>query len=211
MAINLGATYGQKTALRFVNTECKMLFLLASMLFYGLLEYNSSAGIFAWEFYLMLGSVVVVFSLFCYAHIPCQQTLQVVKLIAFWVILLVVMESLFGGFQYGLFTSTRLALLIMISAWVTYITPFSEMIRVFEYPAKLLSPLGVSHQKVAFCCALVLRLIPCGLAMFEALKESAESRGMQGFHFFIFVAWIVAILKMAQDLSNALDARGFAS
>ena len=207
--MSLGETFGQNTVLRFVNAECKMLFLFASMLFYGLLPYDSNTGIFVWEYYLMLGSLAVIFALFCYTHIPYKQTLQVVKLVAFWTILLIVMESFIGSLQHALFTATRLALLMMIASWITYITPFSEMIRVFEYPAQLLRPFGVSHQKVAFCCALVLRLIPCGLAMFESLKESAHSRGMQGFHCFIFVSWIVAMLKMAHELSDALDSRGF--
>ena len=207
--MNFGKTFGEETALRLINTECKIIALFVSMLFYSVLEYDMQFTLWSWQYYCMLAGIGIMAILFWYAHIPSQEILKLSKMIFFWVVLLLIMESIIGNFEHAVFTATRLSLLIMIAAWGTFVIPFSEMMRIFEYPTKLLIPFHISHKKVALSCALVLRLIPWGMSALTQIQESATSRGLPKQRFFLLVPWLILMLKMSQELSDALDSRKF--
>ncbi|MBR9842323.1 MAG: energy-coupling factor transporter transmembrane protein EcfT [Rhodobacteraceae bacterium] len=124
--------------------------------------------------------------------------------------------AIFFALQYWLsgpviagFVVIRLAALILLASLVTLTTRASDMIDMITRALSILRPLGVNPAKVGLAISLALRFIPVLGQITTEVREAQKTRGLE--RSVIATALPVAIrtLKMANDISDAIDARGY--
>ncbi|PWC37925.1 energy-coupling factor transporter transmembrane component T [Azospirillum sp. TSO35-2] len=130
----------------------------------------------------------------------------------------VVMLTLLFGFQ-ALLAGTgwedtaiavaRFAALILLATLVTLTTRVMDMVELFERLFARLRPLGVNPAKMALMLALTIRFIPLLGDQVREVRMAQRARGVERNIAALFVPLLVKILTMADDLTAALEARGY--
>lgn len=110
----------------------------------------------------------------------------------------------------GLAVGLRLMALLVAGYAVTLTTPVSAMLEVIE---RLFSPLDriglVSSAKIALSVSLVFRFIPVLIDQARVIREAQAARGMEKNILALLVPLIVHVLRSADDIAAAIDARGY--
>lgn len=127
-----------------------------------------------------------------------------------WVFLLILAVQLFlGSWKTGMLLSTRLATLLLLAGLVTLTTRSSDMIAAITRLLSALRPLGVNPAKVALAFSLTLRFVPALAQNVADVREAQKARGLERSLFATAVPVTVRTLKMADQIAEAIDARGF--
>lgn len=114
------------------------------------------------------------------------------------------------GPGHALVVMLRLATLLLAASLVTATTPASAVLEMLERALLPLERAGLLHaQKVAFTLSLAVTLVPVLLAQVQAAREAQVARGASGDVRALMVPLLVRVLKAAQELSDAAEARGF--
>ncbi|HYD64830.1 energy-coupling factor transporter transmembrane component T, partial [Azospirillum sp.] len=92
---------------------------------------------------------------------------------------------------------------------VTLTTRVSDMVETLERALAWLRPLGVNAGKVSLMLALTIRLVPVLLAQAQEIRMAQRARGVERSAVALLVPLMVKTLRMADDLADALEARGY--
>ncbi|WP_370206949.1 energy-coupling factor transporter transmembrane component T family protein [Pararhodobacter marinus] len=129
---------------------------------------------------------------------------------------MLVILAIIAGAQWWLFdalsaamVALRLAALLLFASLVTLTTRASDMIAAFERALFWLRPLGVNPAKVSLALSLALRFIPVLGAITAEVREAQRARGLERSVIATAVPVIVRRLKMADDIADAIEARGY--
>lgn len=125
------------------------------------------------------------------------------------VVLLVAMQAIFLGWADALTGTARIIGIILIAAAVTLTTPTGEMLDAIEAGLAPLRWIRVDPSRVAFTIALTIAIIPVIAQLAAQIREAQRARGAR-----LGVRWIVtllvAALRHADDVGDAMTARGIA-
>lgn len=115
----------------------------------------------------------------------------------------------FAGVSQGFVVMFRLLALLFAALAVMASTPISEMMRVIQ---QVLTPLGrrgwVNPEKVALTFGLCLRLIPVLLVQWQEIREAQIARGVTAAPHALLIPMLVRTIERAEELAQAIDARG---
>jgi len=103
----------------------------------------------------------------------------------------------------------RLALMVLVADLVTATTP---MLAMMDAIAPLLRPLrriGVDSDRIGLAIALVLRFVPMLLEDWRRREEAWRARTGRRANVRLLAPWIADLLRLADRIAEALDARGF--
>lgn len=114
-----------------------------------------------------------------------------------------------GGWEETAVAVARFAALILLATLVTLTTRVMDMVDLFERLFGLLRPVGVNPAKVALMLALTIRFIPLLGEQVREVRMAQRARGVERNIAALFVPLLVKILTMADDLTAALEARGY--
>ncbi|MBK1842547.1 energy-coupling factor transporter transmembrane protein EcfT [Azospirillum sp. YIM B02556] len=114
-----------------------------------------------------------------------------------------------GGWMETAIAVARFAALILLATLVTLTTRVMDMVDLFERLFGLLRPLGVNPAKMALMLALTIRFIPLLGDQVREVRMAQRARGVERNIAALFVPLLVKILTMADDLTAALEARGY--
>lgn len=103
----------------------------------------------------------------------------------------------------------RFAVLILLATLVTLTTRVMDMVDLFERVFGLLRPVGVNPAKLALMLALTIRFIPLLAEQVREVRMAQQARGVERSIAALFVPLLVKIFTMADDLTAALEARGY--
>jgi biotin transport system permease protein len=103
----------------------------------------------------------------------------------------------------------RLLLMVLVADLVTMTTTMSALMDAVEPLFRLLRPLGVNSRRIALSVALVLRFIPVLLANWRAREEAWRARSRRRVPLRIVVLFLIETLRLADQVAEALDARGY--
>lgn len=109
----------------------------------------------------------------------------------------------------GVLVVVRLASLLLLASLVTLTTRSSDMIDALEKGLGWLYYLGINPGKVSLALSLALRFIPVLASITEEVREAQKARGLDKSVIAIAVPVIVRMLKMADDISAAIEARSY--
>ncbi|WP_299354838.1 energy-coupling factor transporter transmembrane protein EcfT [uncultured Shimia sp.] len=160
---------------------------------------------------LTVGALVIVLALYPVAGLTMQQAWKQIRPLLWIFGLFFALQWWFSGLTLAAYVVLRLAALILLASLVTLTTRSSDMIETMTRALGFLRPLGVNPAKVGLAISLALRFIPVLAQITQEVREAQKARGLE--RSVIAVAMPVAIrtLKMADDISDAIESRGYRS
>lgn len=127
-----------------------------------------------------------------------------------WVFaLILVSQALLGNAALGVLLVTRLAALLLLAGLVTLTTRSGDIIDAIARAASVLRPLGVSPARVGLTFSLTLRFLPVLAQATAEVREAQRARGLEGSVIATAIPVTVRALKMADEIAEAIEARGF--
>ncbi|WP_376959811.1 energy-coupling factor transporter transmembrane protein EcfT [Azospirillum sp. A26] len=154
----------------------------------------------------LIGAAVLVA-----ARLPAGRVLAELRAPVLMLTLLFGFQALLagGGWEETAVAVARFAALILLATLVTLTTRVMDMVDLFERLFGLLRPVGVNPAKMALMLALTIRFIPLLGEQVREVRMAQRARGVERNIAALFVPLLVKILTMADDLTAALEARGY--
>ncbi|PGH55250.1 cobalt ABC transporter permease [Azospirillum palustre] len=154
----------------------------------------------------LIGAAVLVA-----ARLPARRVLAELRAPVLMLALLFGFQALLagGGWEETAVAVARFAALILLATLVTLTTRVMDMVDLFEQLFGRLRPVGVNPAKMALMLALTIRFIPLLGEQVREVRMAQRARGVERNIAALFVPLLVKILTMADDLTAALEARGY--
>lgn len=143
------------------------------------------------------------------AQLPLQSVWLQLRPIIPWLIAVLLIQGLLGDWLAGTTAMLQFALLTLLATIVTLTTRVSEMIEAIEQALQPCKRFGINPAQVSLMLALAIRFIPVLLNQFHEIQEAQRARGLDRNGLALFVPFVIKTLRMADELSDALDARGY--
>jgi biotin transport system permease protein len=141
------------------------------------------------------------------ARVPARVAFAQIRP-ALWILgILFAVQLWLVGIEPALLLVLRFAALIMTAGLVTLTTRTADLVAVLEWALGPLRRLGVDVAKVSLALSLAIRFIPSVAAIVEEVREAQRARGQDRSIIALAVPVIVRLLKMADEIAEAIDAR----
>ncbi|MFE2753885.1 energy-coupling factor transporter transmembrane component T family protein [Actinosynnema sp. NPDC059335] len=102
----------------------------------------------------------------------------------------------------------RLLALLLLALAVTSSTRASDVLEFFERLLTPLAGLGLANPaKISLGVSLVLRFVPEVSRRYHEIREAQAARGLRASPVALIVPLVVRVLKSADDIADAIDAR----
>lgn len=154
-------------------------------------------------------SVPLAFAVYLSTGVPIRRLLAELRGPVTLLLIILSFHWLFDTLAEGMLAVARFATLILLASAVTLTTPVSEMAELVEWLLTPLKPLGVDPAKVGLAIALAIRFIPLIAEESRHIREAQAARGLAKHPLALFVPLIIRTLKAADDLADAIEARGY--
>lgn len=159
---------------------------------------------------LLGGALVAIAMAFVFvAELGSGYLWRATRLLVPWLIIIIIAQAWLADVESGLRIVARLVCLVWAAALVTHTTRLSEMSDVFANIFRFMKPVGVSPDRIAFLCALTIRLVPALFDTLQQVREAQRARGIERVYGAAFVPVLIRVMKQADTMSDALVARGF--
>lgn len=156
-----------------------------------------------------LAALAGTLALYGLARVPLAVLLRQARP-AFWIVLVVFLFQLYArDLAFAAATSLRFLALLLLASLVTLTTPASAMIETLTRSLSWLRWLGLHPAKVSLGLSLALRFIPVVAAIAGEVREAQKARGLDGSVLALAVPVMIRTLKMADEIAEAIDARGY--
>jgi biotin transport system permease protein len=142
------------------------------------------------------------------ARLPARALWAQVKPVWPWLVLLLLFHAVFTDWRTGAVVTLRLLALVLAAAVVTSSTRVTELVAVVEWLARPLAVFGVRPARVGLVIAMTLRFIPLIAERAHRIREAQAARGAARMRWGILVPLLIQVLRLANTLGEALDARG---
>ncbi len=114
-----------------------------------------------------------------------------------------------AGWEAGAAVVIRLVAMVLLADLVTMSTTMSALMEAIEPPLRALGPRFVNSKKVSLAVALVLRFVPVLMTRWQARREAWQARSNRRVPLRLVAAFVAETLQLADQVAEALDARGF--
>lgn len=159
--------------------------------------------------WIILALLVLVVALYRVAQIPTRTMIAQIRP-AMWIFIIIFLFQLVTtDVTFASMVVARFILLLLLASLVTLTTPTSKMIDAIERSIVWLRWIGVNPAKVSLALSLALRFIPVVASITSEVREAQKARGLERSIIAVAMPVIIRTLKMADDVSNAIDARGY--
>ena len=155
------------------------------------------------------GELLVVIVLFRIARLPWRETLHQLRPALLFLVPIFLFHVFLTDWVLGTETVLRILVLLLLAVLVTLTTRMSDMIDVVERAARLLRHAGVNPSKAGMMLSMVVRFVPLMMREAQEILEAQRARGLDRSAVALLVPLLIKTLKMADDLSDAIDARGY--
>jgi biotin transport system permease protein len=126
-----------------------------------------------------------------------------------WLLLVTATGQLvFQGPQHAVVNTARVAAVITVAALLALTTPVSDLLDALERGMSPLRRLGVDPASAALLMSITLTAIPALARTAAAVREAQRARGCRASLRLFAVPFLVGALKHADELGDALTARG---
>ena len=151
--------------------------------------------------------LVAVLVLFQVAGLPWREVFDQLRPALVFLVPIFLFHAFVTGWALGLETVLRILVLLLLAVMVTLTTRLSDMIDVLERIMNPLRLVGINPAKVSMMLSMVIRLIPLMMREAGEILEAQRARGLDRNAIALLVPLLIKALKMADDLSDAMDAR----
>lgn len=158
-----------------------------------------------------LATVPVAFAIYLSTGAPFRMLVAQLRGPAVLLAIIFAFHAVFGTLADGVLTVARFATLILLASAVTLSTPISKMSELVEWLLGPLRPIGVNPEKVGLAIALAIRFIPLIAEELRHIREAQAARGLATNPLALIVPLVIRTLKVADELADAIEARGYES
>lgn len=170
----------------------------------------AGAGIWGVEnLWVLLGLLVISGLLIALAKLPWRAIAAQLQPTLLLLFILFLLQSGSAGWVAGLVLVLRFTILVTLASLVSLTTRTTDLLAVLEQGFQPLRWLGIDPAQVSLTLAMSMRFIPVLLSQFQAIQEAQRARGLDRHIVALLVPFLVKMLRMADELSDALDARGY--
>lgn len=155
----------------------------------------------------LVALLTISFGLIFLAKLPFKAIWLQVRPTCFLLLAILLLNGLFVSWTTGWIAVLRFAILINSATVITLTTKVSEMVEAIEQGLQPLQKVGINSTKTGLLLALSIRLVPVLLEQFHQIQEAQRARGLDRHFIALLVPLLVKVLRMADDLGDALDAR----
>ncbi|GAA1818146.1 energy-coupling factor transporter transmembrane protein EcfT [Agromyces neolithicus] len=158
-----------------------------------------------WQLGIAFCVIVVAFVV---AGIPPRDAARQILPILWLLAIAVPVQAFFGGWTAAIMMGGRVAASVALAALFTLTTTVSAVLEACE---TLLRPFGrwVDADRIGLLLALTIRCVPLTADIVREVIDARRARGAQGSIVALAVPVIVRSLQSADELGEALMARGF--
>lgn len=140
---------------------------------------------------------------------PLRAALSPLKPVFLTIAIVGLFHLLLTSAEEAMVTVLRLSTLMLLGAAVTATTTVSAFIETITRAAQPLERLGlVKAADIGLAVGLVVRFVPEILTRYEAIREAHRARGIRPKMTTMLGPIIIATLKDADNIAEAIDARG---
>lgn len=154
------------------------------------------------------GAVVVVLLGYAVARIPLRVLLQMVRPVLFFLVPLAIFQTVVTGWRRAFVIVGVILVLVLLANLVTLTTRTSDLIDVVVRLSRPLRRVGVNPERVGLMLQLAIRAVPLVIDLGLRVREAQHARGLTASPRAFAVPLIVGALRRADDLGDALAARG---
>ncbi|MGX9351842.1 energy-coupling factor transporter transmembrane component T family protein [Shimia sp. W99] len=156
-----------------------------------------------------VGALCGVLLLYPVAQLTLKQAWQQIRPLLWIFALFFALQWWFSGIALAAYVVLRLAALILLASLVTLTTRSSDMIETMTWALGFLRPLGVNPAKVGLAISLALRFIPVLAQIAQEVREAQKARGLERSVLAVAMPVAIRTIKMADDISDAIESRGY--
>jgi biotin transport system permease protein len=152
---------------------------------------------------------LVVLAAWSTARIGMGPLAAVFRPLAVILAILLLAQAYLRGWETGILVVARLAVLIAAAAMVTATTPVSAMIAALEAAFAPLRRFGIEPGRVSLPIVLGIRFLPALARIGGEVREAQRARGLERAPLAVVVPILIRALREADDVAEALVARGW--
>lgn len=168
------------------------------------------SGVFLIDDMAALGAVLaVVVALYVLARVPPSTALRQLRYAAILLGAIFVAQGFLVGWPQALVMLMRFAALLPAAALVSATTRTMDMIDAFRTLLRPLALIGVDPGRIGMTLTLAIRFIPAVIQVTEEVREAQRARGGGAGIVQLATPVVVRLLKMADNVAEAIDARGY--
>ncbi|MBH63452.1 MAG: ABC transporter permease [Alphaproteobacteria bacterium] len=156
-----------------------------------------------------VAELLIIAALFQVARLPWKDTLRQLRTALIFMVPIFLFHVFLTDWMLGLETVLRILVLLLLAVLVTLTTKVSDMMDVLERVVRPLKHLGVNPSKVSMMLSMVIRFIPMMMREAQEILEAQRARGLDRNAIALLMPLLIKTLKMADDLSESIEARGY--
>lgn len=158
-----------------------------------------------------IGATLLILALYPIAQLTLKQAFAQIRPLLIIFVLFFAVQWYFSGLELAAYVVLRLAALILLASLVTLTTRSSDMIDTMTRGLRHLKPIGVNPEKVSLAISLALRFIPVLAQITREVREAQKVRGLERSVIAVAMPMAIRAIKMADEISDAIDSRGYRS
>jgi biotin transport system permease protein len=158
---------------------------------------------------LTMGLCLVV-ALFASLGTEALKRLSALRPFAPLLIIIFVLHGLTGDWTAGASAVARLVMMVLLADLVSMTTTMQDMMQALMPLLRLLRPFGVNPKKVSLAVSLAIRFVPVFSANWQSRADAWKARTGRKPSWRLIGPFLAESLRMADQVAESLDARGFA-
>lgn len=159
------------------------------------------------ELWLAATALIMVLAGYALARMPAHAAFAQIRPVLWVLAILFAAQLWLVDLNAALLLVLRFAALILAASLVTLTTRTADLVAVIERALSPLARFGLDVGKVSLAISLAIRFIPAVGAIVEEVREAQHARGRDRSIVALAVPVIVRLLKMADEIAEAIDAR----
>nr|WP_245198303.1 energy-coupling factor transporter transmembrane protein EcfT [Jiella mangrovi] len=153
------------------------------------------------------GFLGIVLALYGIAGFGPRLVLAQLRPVAFLLAILFAAQIWLAGPADAVLVVIRFAALILAAGLVTLTTRTADLVSAIERALSPFARLGLDAGRVSLAISLAIRFIPAVGQITAEVREAQSARGRRPSPLTLVVPVIVRLLKMADEIAEAIDAR----
>lgn len=195
--VSLGLYIPRRSLLHRISAQSKLLGLtLAAVLVF-----------LTAQIMILLGILAIGLGLLLLAKLPIAAVWGQLRPMLPMLLAILLLQGLLENWQSGWLAVLRFTILLVLAALVTLTTRLSDLVEAIEQALQPAKAVGVNPAKVGLVLAMAIRFVPVLLEQYREVQMAQAARGLDRHWIALLVPLLVKTLRMADELSEALDAR----
>lgn len=143
------------------------------------------------------------------ARLPYRMVLAQLRPLTWVFAFILVAHALLTTWQTGAVLVLRFAILVLLATLTAFTTRTMDMVEAIAHGLRPFKRFGVEPETVSLMVAIAIRFIPVLLEQIRDIQDAQRARGIERPLIALLVPLLIRVMRMADALTDALDARGF--